>query len=208
MNQGGIVLAVTAAVLAAGSASAGVQVLYGMAELAAFGTPPAQSSVSLNWPGSLGPVTVRVPPAGTSNVTRVDLTDFTDDGVSLTASGAGRWSTLVGFRFSVDAPTTATLTGRLFGDSGSGLLSIVLLEDMDSGVTLFLADAAGATFASGTITLQPGTEYGLTYQSNYGVSGGTGQGSLMNLVLTIVPEPQAIALACTAGVVLSRRRRG
>lgn len=114
----------------------------------------------------------------------------------------------MGFRFSVDALTTATLTGRLFGNSDLGLLSIASLEDMDSGTTLFLADAVGVNFASGTITLQPGTEYGLTYQSNYGVGGGTGQGSLMNLVLTVVPEPRAIALACTAGVVLSRRRRG
>lgn len=187
---------------------AGVIVSYGVAELAAFGTaaPPVQSSVSVNWPGPIGPLTVRVPPVGTQNVTRVDLSDFTDAGLSLTASGSGKWSALVGFRFTVDTPSIAMITGQIFGNPGLNLLGGVSLEDLDSGTTLFSIDASGANFDSGSLTLQAGVEYSLVYHSNYGLGGGTGQGSLLGLTVTAIPEPQAVATACLAGILFSRRR--
>lgn len=208
MHRSGILIVTAAATVLNGIAQADVVIGYGVAELSAFGTalPTAQSSVSVNWPGPIGPLGVRVPPVGTQNVTRVDLSDFTNDGFSLTAAGAGRWSALVGFRFSVDAPTLAVLSGQVFGDSGLNLLSGVALEDGDAGITLFAFDTPGSNFDSGSLTLQPGVQYSLVYQSNYGLGGGTGQGSLLNLALTVVPEPQAVATACLAGVLLSRRR--
>lgn len=209
MSQGGIRIGAAAAALVAGPVTAAVTITYGVAELTVYGnpSPPVQSSVSLNWPGPIGPLTVRVPPVGSLNVTRVDLADFTDGGVSLSASGSGRWSALVGFRFRVDAPTDVSMTGTLLGDTGLGLFTGVTLEDADAGLTLFSADTAGSTFTVTDLRLQPGVEYSLTYQSNYGLGGGTGQGSLMNMVLTAVPEPQAAAATCLAGVLMVRRRR-
>ena len=208
MSQGGIRIGAATAALVAGPVTAAVTITYGVAEFTAYGTPspPVQSTVSVNWPGPIGPLTVRVPPVGSVNVTRVDLSDFTDAGVSLSASGTGRWSALLGFRFTVDAPTDLALTGALFGDSGLGLFAGVTLEDADSGTTIFSADTSGSNFDSGAL-LVPGVEYSLTYQSNYGLGGGTGQGSLLNLALTAVPEPQAIATTCLAGVLMVRRRR-
>ena len=210
MSQGGISIGAAAAALVAGPVTAAVTITYGVAELTAYGnpSPPVQSSVSVNWPGPIGPVTVRVPPAGSMNVTRVDLADFTDDGLSLSASGTGRWSALVGFRFTVDVATNLSMSGALFGDPGLGLFTGVTLEDADSGTTLFSAGTAGSSFAPGTLMLQPGVEYSLTYQSNYGLGGGTGQGTLMNVVLAAVPEPQAVAATCLAGMLMVRRRRG
>jgi hypothetical protein len=209
MRQGGIVIGAAASFLAAGLVQAGVLIHYGAAELTVFGTPspPVQSSINVNWPGPLGPLTVSMPPVGSVNVTRLSLSDFTESGVRLTASGAARWSALVGFRFEVDQLSEAVLSGRLFGDMGLGLATTVAIEDVDAGVTLFASDAGGTTFGSGTITLQPGTEYSVVYLSNYGLSGGTGQGTLMDLVITVVPEPQAVATACVAGLLTTRRRR-
>jgi len=194
---------------------AGVTISTGVANLSIFGpafdlsNPSFNRSDSFNGSfGPVGPITLTRPGAGVPN-TKLSLSDFTASGFSLVESGNANlnWSAFVAFAFTPTVDLLLEVSGTLFGDSDSGLaMGIEVVEVGATTPELFTSLSAGS-FASTQLTLQAGVQYGITYQSNYGLGGGAGNGSLLNFSLAPVPAPGALALISLAGLGARRRRR-
>lgn len=205
--------------LSAAPALAGVTIQTGLVNLAIFGPgfdPSFPTFLRSEYfdtsTGPIGPVTLTRPGVGVP-YTRLSLTDFTASGFSLVESGAAdmNWSAWVAFAFTPTVDMYLNISGQLFGNTETGLNTFVEVSESNGGdpIEIFAATTAGPFASSSPLTLRADVQYTISYQSNFGASGGgSGNGTLLDFSLTPVPAPGAIALIAMAGLATTRRRRG
>ncbi len=139
--------------------------------------------------------------SGDSSLT---LSPFTASGFSLTATsnGSGIWSVYaLEFNFTPEEHNRAvTLSGNVSSEP-----AMIMLYDGNTQTALFTRFVGEAgTWSSGAIVLTYGHNYSV-YVNPGMASGGMETGTVLNLSISTVPAPGALALAGLAG--LTRRRR-
>lgn len=210
------VSSVVTLVISTAPAQAGLTIQSGLANLSVFGPdfdaglPTFLRSDFFNTSlGPIGPVTLTRPGVGVP-YTQLSLTNFTESGFALAESGSAnmKWSAWVAFAFTPTVDTYLQISGQLFGDPDQGLMMGVDVSQMDNlgPNTMFEATAPGL-FASSRLTLSANVQYTISYQSNFGLGGGSGNGTLLDFSLAPVPAPGAMALLAAAGLTTTRRRR-